>query len=184
MSKNTWSVISLGKHTPTFVFWICRLPCSSKEKRASWPSRFAPFFLQVTVGSGSPDAWHLRMDTPPRACVWLDGPCRMMGGGRPLEAKNKRQMPSSIEHSLITLIRISRNSQQLSFLTSFYSSGKGSWPSQKVLICSCHNNIRGGTSNMLASSLMDMLWVEVTVLQRLYASGWHTHDTASHTFEL
>lgn len=74
--------------SPTLVFWIWRLPCSCRENRRSFPSRLMPFFLQVTEGSGSPDAWHLNRAVPPTACVWLDGPCLMMGGGRSFRAED------------------------------------------------------------------------------------------------
>lgn len=85
-----WPVVTRSLR-PTLVFWICRLPCSSRENRGSFPARLAPFFLQVTVGSGSPDAWHLSSDTPPSTCVWLDGPWRMMGGGRSFKAEDNNQ---------------------------------------------------------------------------------------------
>ena len=71
---------------PTLVFWTCRFPCSSRTKRGSVPSSLAPSFSQDTEGSGSPDARHRSSDTPPTACVWLDGPWRMMGGGRSFSA--------------------------------------------------------------------------------------------------
>lgn len=77
--------------SPTLVFWIWRLPCSSRENRGSFPSRLTPFFLQVTEGSGSPDAWHLNRAIPPTACVWLDGPCLMMGGGRSFRAEDSKE---------------------------------------------------------------------------------------------
>lgn len=80
--------------SPTLVFWIWRLPCSSRENRGSFPSRLTPFFLQVTEGSGSPDAWHLNRAIPPTACVWLDGPCLMMGGGRSFRAEDRNEEPS------------------------------------------------------------------------------------------
>ena len=97
---------------PTLVFWIWRLPCSSRENLGSFPSRLAPFFLQVTVGSGSPEAWHLRRETPPTACVWLDGPCRMMGGGRSFRAKDNNQGTGVISprtHMFSTAISMSRS---------------------------------------------------------------------------
>lgn len=83
--------IASTRWSPTLVFWIWRLPCSCRENRGSFPSRLTPFFLQVTEGSGSPDAWHLNRATPPTACVWLDGPCLMMGGGRSFRAEDEKE---------------------------------------------------------------------------------------------
>lgn len=119
----------------TLMFWIWRLPCSSRENRGSFPSRLTPFFLQVTEGSGSPDAWHLNRAMPPTACVWLAGPCLMIGGGRSFRAEDSSE-------ETFTLLKCSlapfwhETINVLAQLVQFcHICEEKAWPYRKVLIC-------------------------------------------------
>lgn len=75
----------------TLTFFICRLPSSCRDMRASFPRRLSPSFSQLTEGMGSPEAWHLNSATLSTPSVWLDGPWRMMGGGLSVSTAGKKR---------------------------------------------------------------------------------------------
>lgn len=176
---------------PTFVFWIWRLPWSSRENRGSFPSRLAPFFLQVTVGSGSPDAWHLSRVTPPRACVWLDGPCLMMGGGRSFRAKCGDKRKSLLfdcnPSTAILLSWAFAGNHDYLFALCFdfaWFVNNNAWPYHKVLICDCSNCISDCRPSMLGFNLPDLSWAEVTALCGCSTVRHGARGTASHLWAL
>ena len=45
-----------------------------------WELTFLPFLFQLTMGFGSPDAWHTKDATPPDTPIWSPGIVVNLGG--------------------------------------------------------------------------------------------------------
>lgn len=52
-----------------------------------WELTFLPFFIQVILGLGSPEAWHTNDATPPEMPVWSSGDLTKLGKPRRVRAK-------------------------------------------------------------------------------------------------
>lgn len=82
--KYLWCITLMWYSAVTMTLPSSPVECSTAHWLTSirWELTFLPFLFQLTLGLGSPVAWHTKETTPPETPIWSTGTLVNRGGAR------------------------------------------------------------------------------------------------------